>query len=90
VFRSIHFSFEPAQPSVASKRLPRLHCTGTAPVRIIDCFPSFQNGRVFDFLVIELAKLILVLVTSPSGKIGITDFYLFENYDSAAPVSPQA
>jgi hypothetical protein len=52
-------------------------------VKIIDRFPSIQQGKVFEFLVLELAELILVLVTSPSGKIGITDFYLFENYDSA-------
>jgi hypothetical protein len=58
-------------------------------VRIIDRFHSVQQGSVFDFLVIELTELILVLVISPSGKIGITDFYLFENYDSA-PLSPQA
>jgi len=58
-------------------------------VRIIDRFPSVQQGQVFEFLVIELVELILVLVISPSGKMGITDFFLFENYDSA-PISPQA
>jgi hypothetical protein len=58
-------------------------------IRILDRFPSIQQGQVFEFLVIELTEMILVLVSSPSGKIGITDFYLFEDYDSA-PLSPQA
>lgn len=58
-------------------------------IKIVDRFPSLQQGQVFEFLVIELREMILVLVISPSGKIGITDFHLFEDYDSV-PLSPQA
>jgi hypothetical protein len=58
-------------------------------VKVVECFPSVQQGRTYEFLMVELAELILVFVISPSGKWAITDFHLFENYD-AAPLSPQA
>jgi hypothetical protein len=58
-------------------------------VKVVECFPSIQHGRRYEFLMIELAELILVFVVSPSGKWAITDFHLFENFDSA-PIGPQA
>src|SRR5258705_10225888 len=58
-------------------------------VKVVECFPSVQQGRTYEFLMVELKELILVFVVSPSGKWAITDFHLFENYDSVV-ISPQA
>ena len=56
-------------------------------VKVVECFSSVQQGRralIPDGRV--PTELMIVFVISPSGKWAITDFHLFESFDSA-PIS---
>jgi hypothetical protein len=48
-------------------------------MRLVDAFTALQQGSIFDFFVVELPELALVLAVSRSGKMAIIDFVIFDN-----------
>lgn len=58
-------------------------------IRIVDHFIAEQQGSAFDFYVIELTELAFVLVVSKTGRMAITDFWLYA-YLGIQPVQPDA
>lgn len=58
-------------------------------IRLVDAFTAVRHGSIFDFYVIELPELALVLAVSRSGKMAIIDFVIFEDLGSQ-PAQPNA
>jgi len=58
-------------------------------VRLVDAFSSVQQGSLFQFYVIELSELALVLAVSRTEKMAIIDFVVFDEL-GAQPEQPYA
>jgi hypothetical protein len=51
-------------------------------VQVLDSIRTFQHGRLFDILVVEIDVAIICFAFSGTGRIGITDFFLLETLAS--------